>query len=367
MGKPLQIDEVTIAAPAEGELRLRMISAGLCASDAHHVWGEQPLPPTLLPIIMGHEGAAIVESIGPNTAESTGLTVGDQVLTTFVPQCRTCKTCIKKKGILCPKENFMTLMSQAKGKLTKDDGEVFGYCGLGTYSEFILAKPSQVVKIDKIDKKANLENACAISCGVGCGYFSALTQVAPDTETAAIFGQGTVGLNVAAGCRKLGVPNIIGIDVNEERQHLAAQFGVTQFISASPSSNGGKSVWETLQETYPTGVEYVFECVGKQEVVDEALKCVAPFGTLVYIGVAPEGTEIRYSTQQLLLGRRLVGTLYGNKTPTEGINELVKLYRSGQYDIDKLVTHKFALEDINEAFESLKKGKSIKAIISFGQ
>lgn len=202
-----------------------------------------------------------------------------------------------------------------------------------------------------------MKNLASVGCGIGCGYFSAISQVTCGT-TAAIFGLGTVGLNVAFGCKTAGVKNIIGIDINEDKKSIAAEFGVTEFISKVEDV-----------ENYLTNkniqIDYAFECVGNQSVLDTALKTLAPFGTLIFIGVSPSNTEIKYPAGQLLLGRKIVGLLYGNKKATAGCTELVQMYTDGKYDIDRMITNKFSLQQINEAFQTLKDGKCIKSIIVF--
>ncbi len=198
----------------------------------------------------------------------------------------------------------------------------------------------------------------SIGCGIGCGFYSAVSQVTPGT-TAAIFGLGTVGLNVAFGCKIAGVKNIIGIDINDDKKTIAAEFGVTEFVL-----NKTEKLEKYLSDK-KIQVDYAFECVGNQTVLDAALKILAPFGKLVFIGVSPQNTEIRYPAGQLLLGRSIVGTLYGNKQSTAGCTELVQMYTEGKYDIDRLITNKFNLQQINEAFQILKDGKCVKSIIVF--
>lgn len=202
-----------------------------------------------------------------------------------------------------------------------------------------------------------MEVLASVGCGIGCGYFSAISQVTSGT-TAAIFGLGTVGLNVAFGCKAAGVKNIVGIDINNDKKSIAAEFGVTEFISKLEDV-------ESYLSTKNIQVDYAFECIGGQKILDTALKTLAPFGTLVFIGVSPQNTEIRYPAGQLLLGRKIVGTLYGNKQATAGCTELVQMYTDGKYDIDRLVTNKFSLQLINEAFQTLKDGKCIKSVIVF--
>lgn len=358
-GKPLIIEDVIVDAPTDDQVRIRMVSAGICASDAHFAWGQQKITEWKghkTPAVLGHEGAGIVESVGPKV---TSIKPGDHVLTSFMPQCKQCAYCANPLTNVCARENLLILGAMPNKKLKSSGQELCGLTGLGVYSEYVLLKLSQVVKISA---KANLEHACIISCAVATGFYAAKSQanVQPGT-TAAVWGLGAIGLNAIYGCKHAGVKNIIGIDINSDKRAVGEEFGVTEFINPKDLD---KPVEQYLMQKFG-GVDYAFECIGHQTVLDTALKSLSVFGTLAMVGVAPEGTKVNYPAADLLMGRKIVGAFMGNKPSDEAYQELTDMYVNGEYNIDRLVTHKFKLDQINEAFQTLKDGKCIRSLIIF--
>ena len=214
----------------------------------------------------------------------------------------------------------------------------------------------------QINPKVNLEHACIISCAVATGFYAAKTQanVQPGT-TAAVWGLGAIGLNAIYGCKHAGVKNIIGIDINNDKKSVGEEFGVTEFINPKELD---KPVEQYLMEKYG-GADYAFDCIGSQAVLNTALNSLSVFGTLVVVGLAPKGTAVTYPTAQLLMGRKIVGAFMGNQPCDQAYQELTNMYIEGNYNIDRLVTNKFKLDQINEAFQTLKDGKCIRSLIIF--
>lgn len=353
------VEEVLIAPPTGDQVRIRMVSAGICASDGHLAWGEQFLadyPGHSTPIVLGHEGAGVVESIGEKV---TSVQVGDHVLTTITPACRDCENCSSPLTNLCSTQSFLHLAYVPNKKLLNGT-DVKGIGGLGVYSEYTLLRQSQIVKINRA---ANLENAAIISCAVATGYFAAQNQakVQPGT-TAAVWGLGAIGLNAVYGCKMAGAKNIIGIDINEDKKEVALAFGVTEFVNPKTLD---VPIDEYLKQNYPNGIDYAFDCIGNQTVIDTAHKSLSLYGTLVLVGVPPKGTSLLVDVANFLTGKKVVGAFLGGKDCQEGYTELVEMYVSGRYDVDRLVTNTFSLEQINEAFQFLKEGKCIRSLIRF--
>jgi len=359
-GSPLVIEQVEIAPPGPEQVRIRMVSAGICASDGHFVWGQQLLAEVgqSAPCIPGHEGAGIVESVGANV---TSLKVGDHVLATFAPACGECNYCLSECDTnLCMKGPLMDPTFGAKPKLLKDDTITVSAMGsLGVYSEYVLLHHLQALPIAA---ELNLENACIISCAVCTGFYAAVNQakVKPNS-TAAVWGLGAIGLNAVFGCKHSGAKHIIGIDINNEKKSVGEEFGVTEFVNPLELN---QPVEKYLTEKYG-GVDFALDCIGNQSVLHTALHSLSPYGTLAVVGVSTTGTEMKFPPIHLLTGRKIVGGLMGNKPAKDAFKELTQMYGNGEYNVDRLVTHRFPLEQINDAFQLLKDGKCIRSLILF--
>lgn len=328
-----------------------MISAGICASDGHIKWGH--MKTSNLPMVLGHEGLALVESVGPEVKQ---LQAGDLVLTNIMSQCDQCKDCQDRSSNFCEKDGFQIRNASTNKKLEDGTG-VWGFCRLGVFSEYVLLKQSQVVKIDP---RLNKENCCIISCAVMTGFFSAtnLAKVSPNS-TACVIGLGAIGLNAVFGCKFNGARNIIAIDINNSKKAIALEFGATEFVNPQELD---RPVEQYLKEKYG-GVHYAIECIGNQGVMESAFKALKPTGTLALVGVG--GKTLNFPAIEMLTGRTVAGGFLGKKRSDEGFNQLGEMYLNGQYNIDRLVTHRFSLEQINDAFQLLKEGKCIRSIIVF--
>lgn len=359
-GKPLKIEEISVDPPNFGEVRVRMVSAGICASDAHLIWGwdtDVEIPLNGNPIVLGHEGAGIVESVGEGVQSVKS---GDKVIPLWMPNCGSCSLCLNPMTNFCETGNVITNSYQAEGEVRrKVDGKpLMALAGTGTFSEYIVLRENQVLKVDD---NLDIKNACIIGCAVGTGYGNAsnLAKVHFGSKCA-IWGLGAIGLSTALACKELGATRIIGIDTNSEKESFGMNFGCTEFINPKHID---KPIDEFLQES--GGIEYAFDCIGNKEVLLSGFKSLTPWGTLVVVGLGPRGNTIEVPVADLLTGKTITGGYFGKQKPNKVIPELVKKYMSGKLPIDSLITHRFKLEQINEAFGLLYAGKTIRAVIDF--
>ncbi|XP_046918219.2 geraniol dehydrogenase [Dermatophagoides farinae] len=357
-GKPMVIEEVIIPVPDDDQVRIKMISAGICASDGHYVWGQQKISDLFhkLPTVLGHEGAGIVESVGQNV---TDLKPGDHVLTTFVPNCQKCIQCDIPDNNMCLNFAFNVTGCRPTRKLAKNGDNIYGAIGAGTYSEYITVYRPQVIKIKQTD---NLANLCVISCAGATGFYSAVYRADVFAgSSCAVFGIGGIGLNTLQGCKYNKAKNIIAIDINPDKRDIAMQFGATEFINPKELD---KPLEQYLMEKYG-GVNYAFDCFGSQVIVDQAVNSLAMSGTFIMVGVTGAEVTLKYPVIMLLFGRTITGCLLGAKKAYLAYPEMVDLYLDKKIKIDELITNKFKLDQINEAFQTLKDGKCIRSIIVF--
>ncbi|KAH7636395.1 geraniol dehydrogenase-like [Dermatophagoides farinae] len=357
-GKPMVIEEVIIPVPDDDQVRIKMISAGICASDGHYVWGQQKMSDLFhkLPTVLGHEGAGIVESVGRNV---TDLKPGDHVLTTFVPNCQKCIQCDIPNNNMCSNFAFNVTGCRPTRKLAKNGDNIYGATGTGTYSEYITVYRPQVIKIKQTD---NLANLCVVSCAAATGFYSAVyrADILPES-TCGIWGVGGIGLNTLQGCKYNKAKNIIAIDINPDKRDIAMQFGATEFINPKELD---KPLEQYLMEKYG-GLNYAFDCFGSQVIVDQAVNSLAMSGTFIMVGVTGAEVTLKYPVIMLLFGRTITGCQLGAKKAYLAYPEMVDLYLDKKIKIDELITNKFKLDQINDAFQTLKDGKCIRSIIVF--
>lgn len=373
---------MTIEPPVGEQVRVRIISSGVCASDAHFVWGSQKytdFPGWYLPAVLGHEAACIVESVGGDVFD---LEAGDHVLTTFMPSCGQCGLCANPQTNMCTRDNLLTLGSIPNKKLAKDGTPLTGMAGLGVYAEFALLQRNQVVIVSKthrtvspphthahpdalfllsqMDKRANLKTACIISCSICTGFFSAvnLAKVTADS-TCAIWGMGAIGLNAVLGCKFAEAKHIIGIDINPDKMDYAFSLGCTEFINPTEMS---LPIEQYLKEKYG-GVDFALECIGNQKTMNTALASLSMIGTLAIIGIAPSGSTITAPIGDLMTGKKIISGFLGNKDPGTGFNQLVSMVLNKEINLEAMITQNFKLEQINEAFQMLKEGKCVRSVI----
>jgi S-(hydroxymethyl)glutathione dehydrogenase / alcohol dehydrogenase len=351
--RPLEIDEIEVAGPRQGEVLIQIKASGLCHTDHHLMDGSMALFP--YPIVLGHEGSGIVIEIGPGV---TTVAPGDHVLPVSMPECGQCANCISGRTNLCLE--FFANFTRDGTPFSRQGQPLSQFLGCGTFSNYTTVKE---IAVAKIRADAPFNTSCYISCGVATGV-GAVTHAArvPPGAVIVVFGLGGVGLNVIQGARISGARRIIGVDINPDREALARSLGATDFIN--PKNVG--DIVPLLQELTGGGADYAFECVGNPVLMRQALEVTRPgLGIAVVIGGAPIGQELHLSPMTLLMGRTLRGSMLGGVKGRTDVPRLVDLYMQGQLKVDELITHYFPLEQINAGFCAMREGKAIRAVVVF--
>ena len=358
-GKELVVEEVELEGPKAGEVLVQLKATGVCHTDEFTRSGADP--EGLFPVIFGHEGAGVVVDVG---AGVTSVAKGDHVIPLYTPECRGCKSCLSRKTNLC------TAIRATQGKGLMPDGssrfsigktKIHHYMGCSTFSEFTVLPE---IALAKVRKDAPFDKICYIGCGVttGIGAVIYTAKVEPGANVV-VFGLGGIGLNVVQGARLAGANQIIGVDINPRREALARKFGMTHFVN--PKDVQGDLV-PYLVELTGGGADYSFECVGDVKLMRQALECChRGWGVSVIIGVAGSGQEIATRPFQLVTGRVWKGTAFGGARGRTDVPKIVDWYMDGKIDIDSLITHKLPLERINESFELMHSGESIRTVVEY--
>jgi S-(hydroxymethyl)glutathione dehydrogenase/alcohol dehydrogenase len=358
-GKPLEIVTLDLDGPKAGEVLIQIKASGVCHTDEFTRSGADP--EGLFPVILGHEGAGIVVDVG---AGVTSVKKGDHVIPLYTPECRQCKSCMSHKTNLC------TAIRATQGKGVMPDGtsrfsigkeKVHHYMGCSTFSEFTVLPE---IAVAKIREDAPFEKVCYIGCGVttGIGAVIKTAKVEPGANVV-VFGLGGIGLNVIQGAKLVGANKIVGVDVNPKRKAMAEKFGMTHFVN--PKEITGDLV-PHLVELTDGGADYSFECVGNVELMRQALECChRGWGTSVVIGVAGSGQEIKTRPFQLVTGRNWRGTAFGGVRGRTEVPGIVDWYMDKKINIDDLITHVMPVEKINDAFDLMHKGESIRSVVTF--
>jgi S-(hydroxymethyl)glutathione dehydrogenase/alcohol dehydrogenase len=358
--KPLEIHEVDLAGPGPSEVLVEIMATGVCHTDAYTLSGKDS--EGIFPSILGHEGAGIVREVGRNV---TSVKPGDHVIPLYTPECRQCKTCLSRKSNLC------TAIRATQGKGVMPDGTsrfrlgsetIYHYMGCSTFSNFTVLPE---IAVAKVREDAPFETICYIGCGVttGIGAVIYTAKVEPGSNVA-VFGLGGIGLNVIQGARMVGADRIIGIDVNPAKREMAERFGMTHFIN--PKEVGEDKVVQAVIDATDGGADYTFDCTGNVKVMRQALEsCHRGWGQSIIIGVAEAGQEISTRPFQLVTGRVWKGTAFGGARGRTDVPKIVDWYMDGKIRIDELITHKLPLERINEAFDLMHEGKSIRSVILY--
>ena len=357
-GVPLSIEEVDLEGPKSGEVLIEVMATGVCHTDAYTLSGGDP--EGLFPSILGHEGAGIVREVGDGVDT---LQAGDHVIPLYTPECRQCKFCLSGKTNLCGairETQGQGLMPDGTSRFSLKGESLFHYMGTSTFSNFTVLPE---IALAKIREDAPFDKVCYIGCGVttGLGAVINTAKVEPGS-TVAVFGLGGIGLNVIQGARLVGADRIIGIDTNPKKEALARRFGLTDFINPESSAD----VTTEIIDLTDGGVDYSFECIGKPEVMRQALEsCHKGWGESVIIGVAAAGEEISTRPFQLVTGRTWKGTAFGGAKGRSDVPRIVDWYMDGKINIDDLITHQFQLENINEAFDVMHAGEGIRSVVVY--
>jgi S-(hydroxymethyl)glutathione dehydrogenase / alcohol dehydrogenase len=358
-GKPLSVEMIEVQGPKAGEVLVELKATGICHTDEYTLSGKDA--EGLFPCVLGHEGAGVVVEVGPGV---TSLAVGDHVIPLYTPECRQCEYCLNPKTNLCQAIRTTQgkgLMPDGTSRFSLRNKSLYHYMGTSTFSNFTVAPE---IALAKIRKDAPFEKVCYIGCGVttGIGAVIHTAKVEPGSKVV-VFGLGGIGLNVLQGARMVGADQIIGVDINPGRKAIAEKFGMTHFVN--PKEVGGDLVSYLVNLT-GGGADYSFECVGDVKLMRQALECCHKgWGVSVIIGVAPSGTEISTRPFQLVTGRVWKGTAFGGARGRTDVPKIVDWYMDGKINIDDLITHTLPLERINEGFDLMHAGKSIRTVVTY--
>jgi S-(hydroxymethyl)glutathione dehydrogenase/alcohol dehydrogenase len=355
----LSIEAVDLEGPRAGEVLVEIKATGICHTDLYTLSGADS--EGLFPSILGHEGAGIVLDVG---AGVTSLKPGDHVIPLYTPECRQCKSCLSRKTNLCTAIRATQgkgLMPDATSRFSKDGKPLFHYMGTSTFANHIVVPE---IALAKIRNDAPFDKVCYIGCGVTTGVGAVLFTAGVEAgANVVVFGLGGIGLNVIQGARLAGADRIIGVDINPAREALGRSFGMTHFVN--PRDVTGDLVGHLVELT-GGGADYSFECVGNVTLMRQALECChRGWGVSVIIGVAGAGQEIATRPFQLVTGRVWKGSAFGGARGRTDVPRIIDWYMDRKIEIDRLITHKLPLERINEAFDLMHEGASIRTVVEF--
>lgn len=358
-GKPLIIDEIQVAGPKAGEVMIKMVATGVCHTDLFTLSGADP--EGIFPSVLGHEGGGVVVEVG---AGVTSVEVGDHVIPLYTAECRQCKSCLSQKTNLCTSVRATQgkgLMPDGTTRFTWRGKPLYHYMGCSTFAEYTVVSEYSVAKVRK---DAPLDKVCLLGCGITTGVGAVLNtaKVTPGSSVA-VFGLGGIGLACIQGAVMAGAKRIIAIDINPDKFELAKQFGATDCVNPKDYSDPIQNV---IVDMTDGGVDYSFECIGNVDVMRAALECAhRGWGESIIIGVAGAGQEISTRPFQLVTGRVWKGSAFGGVRGRTELPGYVDDYIDGRLKVDEFVTHTRKLEQINEAFDLMNEGKSIRTVITF--
>ena len=358
-GKPLRIEKVQLEGPKAGEVMVEIKATGVCHTDAYTLSGTDP--EGLFPAILGHEGAGIVVEVGEGV---TSVKPGDHVIPLYIPECRQCEYCLSGKTNLCQAIRTTQgrgVMPDGTSRFSLNGKMLHHYMGTSTFANYTVLPE---IAVAKIREDAPFDKVCYIGCGVttGIGAVINTAKVHPGARIV-VFGLGGIGLNVIQGARLVGASQIVGVDINPAKREIAAKFGMTDFVN--PQEVEGDLV-AYLVELTKGGADYSFECVGNVKLMRQALECCHKgWGESIIIGVAGAGEEISTRPFQLVTGRVWRGTAFGGARGRTDVPKIVDWYMEGKINIDDLITQVMPIEQVNEAFDLMHKGESIRSVLTF--
>ncbi|XP_075141979.1 alcohol dehydrogenase 1-like [Leptodactylus fuscus] len=349
--QPFQIEEIEVAPPRAHEVRIKIVATGICRSDDHVLDGS--VKNHKFPLILGHEGAGIVESVGDGV---TTVKPGDKVIPLFLPQCGECRGCSEPKSNLCYKSDIgkhTGLMSDNTSRFTCKGQILHNFINTSTFTEYTVVEETSVAKISD---DAPLDKVCLIGCGFSTGYGSAINvaKVEPGS-TCAVFGLGGIGLSVIIGCKVAGASRIIAVDINSKKFVKAKELGATDCINPKDHEN---PIHEVIQKMTNGGVHYSFECIGNTDIMVSAiLSSHFSCGTAVIVGVAPSLSTLSFAPMLLLTGRTLKGAIFGGFKSKECVPQLVSDLMTEKFKVDGLISYNLPFQEINKGFDLLHKGE----------
>jgi len=358
-GKPLELEEVEVEGPRAGEVLLRIVATGVCHTDEFTLSGKDP--EGIFPSILGHEGGGIVEEVGPGVK---GLTPGDKVIPLYVPECGTCRFCQSGKTNLCQAIRVTQgqgLMPDGTSRFRCNGRTIYHYMGTSTFAEHTVLPE---ISVAKISQEAPLEKVCLLACGVTTGIGAVLNTAKVEAgATVGVFGLGGIGLSVIQGAVMAKAGRIIAIDINPSKFEMAQRLGATDVINPADFD---RPIQEVIVDMTDGGVDYSFECIGNVDVMRAALECCHKgWGQSTIIGVAGAGQEIRTRPFQLVTGRVWRGTAFGGVKGRSQLPGYVERAMKGEINLDAMITHTMPLEKINQAFDLMHEGKSIRSVIHY--
>ena len=368
-GQPLAVQEVELSEPRAGEVLVRLAACGVCHTDMYTASGADPSG--YAPCVLGHEGAGVVEKVGPDVGD---LAVGDHVVTLFSPQCRECVHCVDPRTNLCMAiraEQNLGHLPDGSTRLQRDGEDVRHFMGCSTFAEYTVMPE---IALAKIDPDAPFEHACLFACGLSTGLGAAInTAGVAAGSTCAVFGAGMVGLGAVAGCRLpdqlvqllqfdlQGAERIVCVDLSVERLELARGQGATDVLSGGPGA-----VEAILEMTGGYGADYTFEATGLTSVMEEALEATRmAWGLCTVAGVAGKGETLDVVPRLLITGRRLAGSSFGGGKVRDQVPVLVERYLAGEIDVDPFLSHRITLDEVNRGFELMEAQDGIRSVIEF--
>ncbi|XP_008275489.1 alcohol dehydrogenase 1-like isoform X1 [Stegastes partitus] len=355
LNKPLVIEEIEVAPPQANEVRIKIVTTGVCHTDLYHLF--EGVNKDDFPIVLGHEGAGIVESVGPGVTE---FQPGDKVIPLPFPQCGKCRFCKSPKTNQCADAwNTDSMKSSEDSRFTCKGKKVLQFFGTSTFSQYTVMNQMAVAKIDPA---APLDKVFLLGCGICTGYGAAVnTAKVEPGSTCAVFGLGAVGLAAVMGCKAAGAKRIIAVDIKPEKFVKAKVFGATDFVNPKDHN---KPISEVLTDMTNGGVDYSLECIGNVEVMRSALEsCVKGWGVAVIVGFTNKD-DFAARPFQLIAGRTWKGSLLGGYKMKTGVPEMVKAYLNGKIKLDEFITHNMTLAQINDAIQLLEHGKCIRTALS---
>lgn len=360
-GKPLTIEDVQVDPPKAHEVRIKMMYSGVCHTDWAYLYEPgQNMSSRPFPLVLGHEGAGVVESVGP---EVTMFQPGDKVIPLFLPQCRECKRCLNPKTNHCRqnwKNTQMGVLADGTSRISYKGQQVYQFVGVCSFSQYGVVPDTSLAKIHP---DAPLDKVVLLGCGVSTGYGAAINTAQVEAgSTCAVFGLGAVGLAAVMGCKAKGAATIFAIDINPAKFAKAIEMGATECIN--PNDYPNTPIQDILKEKTDGGVDYALECAGSTAVMSQALEStIDAWGVCVIVGWT-ETEAMSVEVEQLLLGRTIKGTYFGGWKGADDLPNLVNDYMEKRLKLDEFITHSLTLNEVNKAFDLFKTGDSIRSIVS---
>ncbi len=357
--QPLKLETVQLAPPQAGEVLVEIKATGVCHTDAYTLSGKDP--EGLFPSILGHEGAGVVVEVGE---EVKSVKPGDHVIPLYTPECRECKFCLSQKTNLCQairSTQGKGIMPDGTSRFSLNGEKLHHFMGTSTFANYTVLPE---IAVAKIREDAPFDKVCYIGCGVTTGIGAVLfTAKVEAGANVVVFGLGGIGLNVIQGAKMVGADKIIGVDINPKKRPLAEKFGMTDFVN--PNELDGDLV-SYLVELTDGGADFSFECIGNVKIMRQALECCHKgWGVCTVIGVAGAGEEISTRPVQLVTGRVWKGSAFGGARGRTDVPKIVEWYMDGKINIDDLITHTLPIEQVNEAFDLMHEGSSIRMVLTY--